>query len=431
MADPAPAGDRPARGLAGGGTRFERYIARRYLAGASGRGLVSFITLIAVGGVAVGVMALIVVIGVLNGLQNDLRERILGGGPHALVLQLDNEFRMDAWPQVLERIREDEAVVAAAPFVFTEVVLNAGQSYNQGVVLRGIDEGADAQRITGLTEHLVLGEPPFGETESGNPGMVVGRGLAEQLGLYIGKTVVAASLQNAPLTQAGFTPTFRRFEIVGVFQTGLYQYDDELAIVALPEAQRLLGLEDAVTGVEFDVEDAWESGAIAARIEEALGWPYRVDDWQRMNASLFSALKLEKLAMAVILTLIVLVASFNIVSTLVMIVGDKTREIGILRGMGVTAAGIGRVFRNMGLFIGLVGTGLGALLGAGLAWLLRTYEFVELPNDVYFVDTLPISLAPLDVTLIVAGSILISYLATIYPARKAADLTPVDAIRHE
>ncbi len=414
-----------------GGTRFERDIARRYLRGAGQRGLVSFITTIAVGGVAVGVMALIVVIGVLNGLQDNLRDRILGGGPHAVVLQLANQFRMDDWQGVLDRVRADEGVVAAAPFAFTKVVMNAGDNYNESVVLRGISDDPQATQVSGLVDHLVLGDTPFAETESGHGGIVVGRGLARQLGLYIGKQVTVASLENAPLTSLGLSPTLRRFEVVGVFQTGLYQYDDELAIVALPEAQALLGLGDGVTGVEFDVADPWDAAEVSQRLEASLGYPYKIDDWQELNRSLFSALKLEKLGMAVVLTLIVLVASFNIVSTLVMIVGDKTREIGILRSMGVTARGIGRVFTYMGLFIGIVGTTIGAALGATLAWLLSRYEFISLPNDVYFLDKLPIALDPFDVSLIIGGSILISFLATIYPARKAAALAPVDAIRHE
>ncbi|MDH3734478.1 MAG: ABC transporter permease [Gemmatimonadota bacterium] len=410
---------------------FERYIARRYLKGARGRGLVSFVTLIAVGGVAVGVMALIVVIGVLNGLQDNLRERILAGGPHAIALQLNNGFRMDDWESVLAGIRADESVTAAAPFAYTQALLNAGDNYNQSIVLRGVQDHPEANEVTSLTDHLVLGEPPFGETESGYPGIVVGRGLARQLGLFISKEVVVASLENAPLTSLGFSPQLARFEVVGIFQTGLYQYDDELALVELSEAQGLLGLDGSVTGVEFDVANAWESADVAARIEESLGYPYRIDDWQRLNTSLFSALRLEKLAMAVILTLIILVASFNIVSTLVMIVGDKTREIGILRGMGVTSSGIARVFRNMGLFIGIVGTTIGGILGAVLAWALQRFEFIDLPNDIYFLDKLPIALDPIDVSMILAGSIAISFLSTIYPARKAAELTPVEAIRHE
>ena len=410
---------------------FERYIARRYLKGARGRGLVSFVTTIAVGGVAVGVMALIVVIGVLNGLQNNLRDRILSGGAHAIALEVNNEFRMDDWRRILDEIRSDESVVAAAPFAFTQVLINAGDNYNQSVTIRGIQDHELSNQVSNLADHLVIGDSPFGETETGDPGIVVGRGLATQLGLYVGKQVTVASLQNAPLTSMGFSPALRRFEVVGVFQTGLYQYDDELALIDIAVAQDLLGLGDAVTGIEFNVADPWESAEVSARLEESLGYPYRIDDWQRLNQSLFSALKLEKLAMAVILTLIVLVASFNIASTLIMVVGDKTREIGILRGMGVTSAGIARIFRNMGLFIGIVGTALGGVLGWALARALQRFEFIDLPNDIYFLDKLPIALDPIDVSLILLGSVLVSFVSTIYPARKAAELTPVDAIRHE
>lgn len=444
--------------------RFERFVARRYLRGTGRRTsvfgvfrafgrflrrpwrplagaasvdekdsrLVAFISSLAVGGVAVGVMALIVVIGVLNGLQESLRDRILSGGPHAHVMELDNGFQMDDWETVLDRVRQDEDVIAASPFAFNKVILTQeGDRYNESVVLRGIPNDPEGMRIAGLMEHLIIGEPPFGPTESGNPGIVVGRGLAQKMGLYQGKVIVAASTRDATLSAAGLSAALRRFEVTGIFQTGLYQYDDELAMAPLAETQSLFGLGEAVTGIEFDVGDPWEATEVSARLEEALGWPYRVEGWQELNRSLFSALRLEKLGMAVVLILIVLVASFNIVSTLVMMVADRTREIGILRSMGVTARGVGKVFTNMGLFIGVVGTTIGAGLGALLAWALTRYEFITLPSDVYFIDRLPISLAPLDVTLIVLGSLLISYLATIYPARKAAALAPVDAIRHE
>jgi lipoprotein-releasing system permease protein len=226
-------------------------------------------------------------------------------------------------------------------------------------------------------------------------------------------------------------PQMRRFEVTGIFETGLYQFDTKFAYGALAEVQSFLGLGEAVTGVEFNVRDPWRVGRVADRLESSLGYPYQVDDWQSRNASLFEALKLEKLAMAVILLLIVLVAAFNIVSTLVMVVTDKTREIGILRSMGVTEAGIRKVFVLQGTVIGVVGTALGAAAGGALAWALDRYRFISLPGDVYFLDHLPVQLTPQDLALILGGSVLISFLATLYPSRQAAELTPVEAIRHE
>lgn len=417
----------------GRGRRLEWYLARRYLAAGRGRGFLSLIALIAIGGVTVGVMALIVVIGVMTGLQKDLREKILGASPHGMVLQIGSAFRMDGWQQVIGRVREMPEVTAAAPFIYTEVLLNAGESYSEGAVLRGIAPDSAALAVSGIQGYLTTGRMPFGSTESGRPGIVVGRGLAQRLGLYEGKlvTVISAGGEGLEITPTGFMPQMRRFEVTGIFSTGLFQYDTKFAYADLEAAQELLGLGDAVTGVEFNVVDPWRADQAARELADRLGYPYAVEDWQKQNASLFSALKLEKLAMAVILLLIVLVASFNIVSTLVMVVADKTREIGILRSMGLTSRAILRVFMYQGIVIGLVGTGLGMAFGAGLAWFLDRYRFIRLPSDVYFVDSLPVELNPGDILLILTASLLISFLATLYPARRAAELTPVEAIRHE
>jgi len=410
---------------------LEWFVARRYLASRKGRGFLSLITLIAIGGVAVGVMALLVVIGVMSGLQHDLQRKILGANPHGIVLKIGQDVRMDDWRSVIDRVGADPDVTVAAPFIYTEVGLNAGGDYSEGAVLRGVPADTAAAEISGLKKHLVSGTMPFDSTESGRPGIIVGSRLADRLGLYPGKSVTVVSFQNARLTPTGFMPQLRRFEVTGIFETGLYQYDTKFTYTSLPAAQDLLGMGSAVTGVEFNVRDPWHAGAVADRLQKELDYPYKVDDWQDQNASLFSALKLEKLAMAVILLLIVLVAAFNIVSTLIMVVTDKTREIGILRSMGMTAKGIQRIFMFQGTVIGLVGTVLGGSLGGVLAWLLARYQFISLPGDVYFVDHLPVELTPWDVVLIIVASLLIAFLATLYPSLQAARLTPVDAIRHE
>ena len=412
--------------------RLHGFIARRYLSSRRGRGLLSLITWIAIGGVAVGVMALIVVISVMSGLQRDLREKILGANAHGMVLELGQAVRMESWESVRRRVAEDPEVVAAAPFIYTEVGLNVpGGSYSEGAVLRGMASDSVGLSVTEIDDHLVAGTMPFGETESGRPGIVLGASLADRLGLFPGRQVTVVSFQGAELTPTGIQPQMRLYEVTGLFETGLYQYDTKFAYVELSSAQSLLRMGSAVTGVEFNVRDPWRSGEVADRLETGLGFPYRVDDWQRQNASLFSALKLEKFAMGVILLLIVLVASFNIVSTLIMVVTDKVREIGILRTMGLTAKDITRVFVLQGVVIGIVGTALGTALGLILSALLDRYEFITLPGDVYFVDRLPVDVNVPDVLVIVLASLAISLLATLYPSKRAADYTPVEAIRHE
>jgi lipoprotein-releasing system permease protein len=379
-------------------------------------------------------MALIVVTGVMSGLQEDLREKILIANPHVRVLTYGEGLRLDDWRPILARIRATEGVLAAAPFVLSQGLMSAGHDYAEGVAIIGIEPDTGSRSVTGLPRAFASGDLRFVTTGGGvDGGVALGRRLADRLSAFPGTvvTVVSPAGSSFSSTLGAYVPRFWRFEVTGVFETGMYEYDNTYVVMPRDVAQRFAGLDSAVSGIELRVQDPWRADRVARALEDSLGFPYRALDWKAQNSSLFSALKLEKLAMSVILLLIVLVAAFNIVSTLTMAVTDRTKEIGILRAMGMTAPGIRRIFVAQGVVVGVVGTLLGTLGGLALALVLDRWRLISLNPSVYFIDHLPVRLEALDVGLVVVASLLIAALATVYPSGRAARLLPVDAIRHE
>ena len=415
-------------------SRLELGIAWRYLRSRRGSRLLSFISVIAIGGVMVGVSALIVIIGVMNGLQRDLREKILVGSPDVRVLTYGDDLKMVEWESVLSTVRRLPGVVAAAPFVMTQGLVTAGSDYVEGVYVVGIEpEGPGVVDVTSIREHATQGDFRFASSDGQGRGAVVGRLLALRMNVWPGDRITLISAAGAKMNAAlgNFMPRFQSVEVTGLFESGMYEYDNAYVYIPLALAKDFAGLGDAVTGLEVRTSDRWSAPEVARQIADTLGFPFRTVDWQEQNRSLFQALKLEKLGMGIILLLIVIVAAFNIVSTLTMVVTDKTREIGILKAMGMRSGSIRRIFFAQGLVIGLVGTSLGLLLGLGAATALERGKFIELDPQIYFIDHLPVAMQPLDVLLIVLSSIAIAALATLYPARQAARLYPVEAIRHE
>ncbi len=415
-------------------TKLELQIAWRYLRSRRGSKLLSLISIIAIGGVLVGVSALIVIIGVMNGLQHDLREKILVGSPDVRVLSYGEGLRINDWQQTLEKVRKQPGVVAAAPFVLTEALMTTGHDYAGGVYVVGIlPAGRGVPDVTTIRSHATDGDFRFASSDGQRRGVVLGKLLASRFAKRPGDTINLISAGGAKMNAVtgGMVPKIEQFEITGILSTGMYEYDNAYAFIALDKAQELAGLGQAVTGIEVKTTDRWQAAVVAPQLVAALGWPFRTVDWEEQNHSLFQALKLEKLGMGVILLLIVLVAAFNIVSTLTMVVADKTKEIGILKAMGMPAKSIRRIFFAQGVVIGVVGTLLGLILGFGAAIGLDKYKFIKLDPQVYFIDHLPVSTQPQDVLTIVLASIAIAAIATLYPAIQASRLYPLEAIRHE
>lgn len=420
---------------------FERLISLRYLRAKRKQRFISMISLFSMIGIALGVCALIVVLSVMNGFQMGIRDKILGLNAHVIILSRENKIR--DWPLVAEKALKVDRVTGASPFILSQaMVSHLGQV--SGLVIRGVDPDT-VDGVTLFRQSLTSGDPLVlnsrkedpRQDESGKqistkplPAIVLGKELASNLGAGVGAVVRLIS-PFGRTTPMGRTEWRQDFMVVDLFKSGFYEYDSSMAFLSLDQIRAFLGLDRVVTGIELKVEDIYAAPEIARQVAVELGYPYWTRDWSETHSNLYAAFKLDKLAMWIILTLIVLVAAFNIVSTLIMVVMEKTKDIAILKSIGARSGSIMKIFIFQGLAQGVIGTGLGLALGLFLCEILRRYKFIELPSDVYYITNLPVRVEPLEVALITAASVMISFLATLYPSRQAARLDPVEALRYE
>jgi lipoprotein-releasing system permease protein len=422
---------------------YEFFISMRYLRARRKQVFVSIITFISIAGIFLGVAALIIVLAVMNGFETDLRNKILGINSHIILMQYSGAMRD---PQhVMREVVQVPGVVAATPFIYSQAMLKNGSSVT-GIVLRGLsmedalkvinlgkiregklDDLGEGRKISGLKPEL-----------TGLPGILIGRELAKNLGVFLHETVFVVS-PSGVATPMGMVPRMKPFLVVGIFESGFFEYDSTLAYISLKNCQEFLGMDEMVTGIEIRVDDIYRADRIAKQIEKKLGFPYWGRNWMEMNKNLFSALKLEKRVMFLILSLIVLVAAFNIISALIMIVMEKNKDIAILKTMGATRAGIMKIFIFQGLVVGAIGTFLGCIAGLAVAFNLEALSrFVEnlfgfkiLPGDVYYLSELPSQVNYGDVGIIILGTLLISFISTIYPSWRASRLDPAESLRYE
>jgi lipoprotein-releasing system permease protein len=410
---------------------FEIFIAGRYLRAKRKQAFVSLITLISIAGVAIGVMALILVLGVMTGFTDDLLEKILGTNSHIVITGYG--AGIENYDRTCTNLEQVSGVAATTPFIMTQVMLSSKTNVS-GAVLQGIDP-LGAGRVISIKENLIQGEleeladrHTFDGKEL--PGIIVGSELAKALGVLTGSVLTVVS-PTGLLSPTGMAPRWKKFLVTGLFESGMYEYDSSMAYISLEAAQQFLKMSNQASGIWIRVNDVHNTTPVAHSIRSTLSPQYHVRDWKEMHRNLYSALKLEKTAMFIILILIIIVAAFSIVATLVMMVNEKNREIAILKSMGATAGSIMKIFMFQGLVIGTVGTLLGLSAGCLLAWLQNTYEIIKLAGDVYYIPSLTVKINFGDTLLVTLCTIGISFIATIYPALQAARLEPVEALRYE
>jgi lipoprotein-releasing system permease protein len=424
---------------------YELFISLRYLKAKRRSAFISIITLISTAGVALGVMALIIVLAVMTGFEMDLKDKILGTNAHIVVMKSGGTI--DDYNSLMEKLGKYEGVVASTPFIYNQVMLASGKNVS-GVVLRGVDPESD-MKVTNLHKAMIAGKlsaliPEPGtvalskNSEPPLPGLVIGKELARNLNLFVGDRVnIVSPMGN--ITPLGMIPKMKGYRVAGIFNTGMFEYDSTLAYVWIKDAQSFLGLGDSVTGIQLKVADVYATTELSKRINKDLGLSYHARDWMQMNKNILFALKTEKVVMFIILTLIVLVAAFGIASTLFMLVMEKTRDIAILKSMGATGQSIMKIFILEGLIIGISGTAVGVASGLLIAKNLesivglvqRVTGFELFSRDIYYLDRFPSHVVTADVFIISVTAVIISFIATLYPSWQASRLLPSEALRYE
>ncbi len=387
--------------------------------------IISLNSILSILGVVLGVAALIIVMSIMNGFETEFRTRILGVTSHITVFLWDAQPMTDP-ANAMTELLEIDGVVAAAPFIYYKAAIASNET-GDGIAVRGIDENLEND-VSGLEEKVIFGSFDFKPNPEGHGGIMIGRTLAKGLDVFIGDPLVLFSLRGEKL-RAGAQPKIKKFYVSGIFETGMYQYDASMAYISLEDAANLFDITGA-TGIHLKTADIMISGMIADAIDNDYLDKYSAIDWREMNKNLFSWMQLEKLGMFIALSLIIAVAAFNIISTLVMIVMEKREEIGILKTMGALPGSIAGIFMRIGLVVGLFGCLSGSILGFGLCWLQKRFDLVSLPSEIYFISSLPIDVRPFDFLWVCLAAIILCFLATIYPARKAAGLSVIDVLRH-
>ncbi len=408
---------------------FEISVGLRYIKAKRKQALISVISSFSVLGVMLGVMTLIIVLGVMNGFERDLKDKILGTVSHLVVMSHSSRMLAE-WPRLTDRIKIFDGVVATTPYIYGQAMLST-RGKVRGVVVRGIDVRT-ARDVISLSKYLQddASMDDLKSVSEDTAGIIIGKELAAMNSLRLGDVVQLISPQGKR-TPIGAIPRVQNFKVVGVFKSGMYEFDANLVYMELSQAQKFFEMGDGVTGIEVKLRDIYTAPKLAERIVASLGHPFWTRTWREMYGNLFSALKLEKIAMFVILTFIVLVAAFNIVISLIMLVIEKSRDIAILKALGATSDSIMRIFVVQGMLVGIVGTALGAVGGVAGGALLARYPIVELPSDIYTIDRLPVAIETYDVLIICLVALTICFLATLYPSLRAARLEPVEALRYE